>query len=362
MRNILQDFRFVPDGATTLVDALCNFLKEEITFNRLKGGEKLPTINEMCKATGMTFAQARRVTECLAREGYVASRPHSGTVVLSRGDNVLRGRVLFIMPNEDVGRYHPSQLIDIVGRKMTAAGYSFSCASFSNDAHDKLAFLKSELLRATDLVIAVRASPQVQKILAGSGVKHFFVYGDKPESDDHPWIRFSPEDAISQFAEHCRRAGVKYVAQVRFEGGEPLDAQPALAERGINCSWITFSRNKKGWGLFDGIVHCGYEAFASMPRSNFPELLLFWNSFFMQGAIMAFLARGINVPEDVRIVTLSNVGIGPVYIKPFTRFEIDPVGAGEKIADFALAVLAKGRVPSPPQIAPQYVFGATFPF
>ena len=77
---------------------------------------------------------------------------------------------------------------------------------------------------------------------------------------------------------------------------------------------------------------------------------------------MAFLARGINVPEDVRIVTLSNVGIGPVYIKPFTRFEIDPVGAGEKIADFALAVLAKGRVPSPPQIAPQYVFGATFPF
>ena len=111
MRNILQDFRFVPDGTTTLVDALCNFLKEEITFNRLKGGEKLPTINEMCKATGLTFAQARRVTECLAREGYVASRPHSGTIVLSRGDNVLRGRVLFIMPNEDVGRYHPSQAV-----------------------------------------------------------------------------------------------------------------------------------------------------------------------------------------------------------------------------------------------------------
>ena len=139
MRNILQDFRFVPDGATTLVDALCNFLKEEITFNRLKGGEKLPTINEMCKATGLTFAQARRVTECLAREGYVASRPHSGTIVLSRGDNVLRGRVLFIMPNEDVGRYHPSQLIDIVGRKMTAAGYSFSCASSEVRSYDYLA-------------------------------------------------------------------------------------------------------------------------------------------------------------------------------------------------------------------------------
>jgi len=33
-----------------------------------------------------------------------------------------------------------------------------------------------------------------------------------------------------------------------------------------------------------------------------------------------------------------------------------------KNAGFALAVLAKGRIPPPPVIAPQYVFGATFPF
>ena len=105
MRDILKDFQFVPDGATSLVDALCSFLKEGITFGRIKGGEKIPTIGEICKATGLTFAQARRVTECLAREGYVCSRPHVGTVVLSRGGNILRGRVLFILPDDDVGRY-----------------------------------------------------------------------------------------------------------------------------------------------------------------------------------------------------------------------------------------------------------------
>jgi DNA-binding LacI/PurR family transcriptional regulator len=155
---------------------------------------------------------------------------------------------------------------------------------------------------------------------------------------------------------------VKHVAQVRFEWGETLDAQPALAERGINCSWITFSRNKEGWGRFDGIVHCGYETFAAMPRTSIPEIFLFWNSFFTQGAIMAFLANGIKIPEDVKVVTLSNTGVGPVYIKPFTRFEIDPADAGQKIGDFALAVLAKKRKPNPPQIVPQYVFGETFPF
>ncbi|MBO7687660.1 MAG: substrate-binding domain-containing protein [Kiritimatiellae bacterium] len=362
MRDILHDFKFVPDGATNLVDALCRFIKEEITFGRITGGEKLPTISEMCKSTGLTFAQARRVTECLAREGYVCSRPHVGTVVLSRGDNVLRGRVLFILPDEDVGRYHPSQLIDIVGRRLTASGYSFSVASFSRDANDRLAFLKSELLRATDLVIAIRASPQVQKVLAESGVNHFFVYGDKPESDDRPWIRFSPEEAISQFADHCQKAGVKHVVQVRFEGGETLDAQPALTERGIYCSWMDISRSKAGWGRFDGIVHCGYETFAAMPRTSIPEIFLFWNSFFTQGAIMAFLSHGIIIPEEVKIVTLSNTGVGPVYIKPFTRFEINPADAGQKIGDFALSILTRGRIPRPPQIKPRYVIGETFPF
>lgn len=93
MRNLLQDFRFEPDGATTLVDALCHFIKEEITFGRITGGEKFPTIGEISKATGLTFAQARRVTERLAREGYVRARPHSGTVVLSRSLRSRKGEL-----------------------------------------------------------------------------------------------------------------------------------------------------------------------------------------------------------------------------------------------------------------------------
>ena len=191
---------------------------------------------------------------------------------------------------------------------------------------------------------------------------HFFLYGDKPESDDRPWIRLFPEEALSQFAAHCLRTGVKHVVQVRLEGADTFDAQSTLAEKGIDCSWMTVPLSKENRGRFDGIMHSGYETFSVLPRTSIPELLLFWDGYFAQGAAMAFLERGINVPEDVRIVTLSNVGIGPVYIKPFTRFEIDPAGIGEKIADFALALLAKKRKPHPPQITPQYVYGETFPF
>ena len=362
MNAILDNFKFKPDGITTLADALCNFIKDEISFGRIKGGERLPTICEISKTTGLTFSRARRVVEQLAREGYVRSRTNAGTVVLSRGGNMLRGRVLMALPDVDRCRYHPSQMMDMLGRKFTVAGYTLSVVTFSLDASDKLEFLKSELMRSTDLVIAFRATPAVQKCLAESGVNHIFVYGSKPKSDDRPWIRFGPDAAISQFADHCARAGVRHVVQVRFEDYETLDAEPALARNGIDSSWMTISRGSSGKGRFDGVVQSAYKAFEAMPRKCSSDLLLFWNSFLAQGAVTAFLAKGIRLPEDIKVVTLSNTGVGPVYIKPFTRFEVDPIEAGEKVADFALAMLSKGRVPAPPRIVPQYVFGETFPF
>ena len=358
----MDNFRFVPDSDTTLSDALCNYVKEEITFGRIKAGEKFPTICEISKATGLTFHKARRVVETLAREGYVHSRPHVGTVVRSRGKNVLRGRVLIALPGEDVCRFYPTQLFDTIRRKLSASGYATSVVTFSLDDNDALMDLKGELLRATDLVIAMRATPKVQRCLAESGVKHIFAYGNRPESDDRPWIRFADEEAILKFVEHCAKADVRHVVQVRFESNEHFDVGPALAARGIESSWVSISRMEAGPGRFDGIVHCACKMFQELPRGDIPDLLLFWNAFAAQGALMALLDRGIRVPEDVKVVTISHKGFGPAYIKPLTRCESDPAEAGETIADFALAVLAKGRIPPPPEITPHYIFGATFPF
>jgi len=218
-------------------------------------------------------------------------------------------------------------------------------------------------LRANDLVIALRATPNVQTCLAESGVNHIFAYGGKPKvADGSPWIRFDPEKALAQFASHCERAGVKHVVQVRFEDNEMFDAAPALAAWGISSSWITIARTGGERARFDGIVYCAYQKFEDMPFKSIPGLLLFWNAFAAQGAMLAFLDRGIRIPSNVKVVSISETGFGPAYIKPVTRFESDPIDAGEKIADFALAVLAKGRIPPPPVIAPQYIFGATFPF
>lgn len=363
MKALINNFKFEPDGDATLTDALCSYIKEQITFGRIKGGQKVPSIEEIAEATGLSFHKSRRVIERLANEGYVRSRPHVGTVVCSRGKNVLLGRVLVALPDVDACRYYPTQLINIIRSRLTEFGYAMSVVFFPINANGSITRLKSELIRAVDLVIAFRATPKVQQCLVESGVKHIFAFGDKPTVEgDSPWIGFSAEKALAQFADHCAKVGVKRVTQVRFPENEMLDAKPALASKGIGSSWITVPHSETGRGTFDGIMHSSYEMFHAMPRDRIPNLMLFWNAFVAQGALMAFLHRGIRVPEDVKMVSLSDTGFGPIYVKPLTRFENDPIAAGEKISNFALAVLAKGRLPPLPVISPQYVFGATFPF
>ena len=362
VKDIFQNFRFAADGNTSLADALCSFIKEEIAFGRLKGRDRLPTMAQIARATGLSFGKARGVVEQLAREGYVHSRPYAGTVVLARGGNVLRGRVLAAVPDADVSRFYPAQMLESMRRRLSGAGYAFSVVTFPLRGGDGLAGLKLELLRATDFVVAMRATPSVQKCLEESGVAHVYAFGDRPENPDRPWIRFSLAPALSVFAAHCERARVKRVVQVRFEHNELFDVQPALAKRGIDCDWLEIPGKGDLRWAFEGSFRQAYETFAAMPRRDFPDLFLFSTSFLAQGAATAFLARNVLLPDDVKAVALCSTGLGPVYPKSFTRFEVDPFDAGEKVADFALAVLAKGRLPPPPVIEPNYVFGHTFPF
>ncbi len=360
-KGFLKNFRHTPDGATTLADALCGFLKDEIAYGRIKAGRRFPTIKELAEASGLTFRVARGVVEQLAREGYVRSRPHVGTVVLKRDVMTVRGRVLFVLPDVDACSYHVTMIADALRHRLGSAGYLFSTVVFSQDERIGLSFLKHELVRTPDVAIVIYGTEQVRKCLHDAGVKSVFIYGDPPKKCEGWWIRFSPEEAIANFVRHCVRSGVRRVMQVRFEGNETPDARRDLEGNGIESVWMTVPR-MDGLGRYEGIERSAYNAFTNLPRSDFPDVFLFWDDFVAQGAFTAFLGRGLRIPNDAKVVTLSNRGLGPVYSEALTRFECDPAEAGEKVVAFVLSLLAKGRPPSPPTITPRYVFGRTFPY
>ena len=361
MKDMLADFHFIPDGSTTLADAVCAFIKDEIAYGRVKAGEPIPTIKELAKATGLSFRVARGVVEQLAREGYVRSRPRVGTVVLPRDVTALRGRVLFVLPDVDACSYHVTMIADALRRRLGAAGYAFSAVVFSQDPQIGLSFLRHELVRTPDVAIAIYSTKPVRKCLREAGVKSVFIYGDEPAREEGRWIRFSAEEAIGNFVQHCVRTGVKRVLQVRFEGNDTPDAKEALAEKGIKSGWLAVPRMDE-LGRYEGIERAAYNAFMDLPRSAFPDVVLFWDDFVAQGALTAFLERGLKIPHDVKVVALSNRGLGPVYSEALTRFECDATETGEKVAAYVLGLLAKGRLPQLPVVAPHYVFGRTFPY
>lgn len=359
--DFLKNFHYTPDGATTPADALCGFIKDEIAYGRLKAGDAIPTIKELAKASGLTFRVARGVVEQLAREGYVRSRPRVGTVVLPRDATALHGRILFILPDVDACSYHVTMIADALRRRLCAAGYAFSTVVFSQDRQIGLSFLKHELVRTPDMAIAIYSTKPVRKCLREAGVKSVFIYGDEPAKEEGRWVCFSAEEAIENFARHCVRTGVKRVLQVRFDGNDTPDAKEALAEKGIKSGWLTVPR-MNGLGRYEGIERAAYNAFMELPRSGFPDVILFWDDFVAQGALTAFLERGLKIPRDIKVVALSNRGLGPVYSEALTRFECDATETGEKVAAYVLGLLAKGRTPQIPVVAPHYIFGRTFPF
>ena len=63
MKDVLANFHYMPDGSMTLADALCAFIKDEIAYGRLKAGETIPTIQNLAKASGLTFRVARGVVD-----------------------------------------------------------------------------------------------------------------------------------------------------------------------------------------------------------------------------------------------------------------------------------------------------------
>jgi DNA-binding LacI/PurR family transcriptional regulator len=142
-----------------------------------------------------------------------------------------------------------------------------------------------------------------------------------------------------------------------------FDAVPALREAGIEADeWQTPVPPE--YGRTEAVARGAMEAFAARladeGRGWLPDLLVFTDDYVTSGALLSLNRAGIRVPDDVRVVTISNKGLGPVYPISFTRIENDPDLHGDRIADSVLAFLS-GHSMRVRNLVPQYIVGETFP-
>ena len=110
----------------------------------------------------------------------------------------------------------------------------------------------------------------------------------------------------------------------------------------------------------NGLGFGALRLFLKEPLDALPDLIVFNDDILAQGALTALLARGVRIPEDVKVVSLANRGAGPVFVKPLTRFEADAKEDGRTVAEYVFGVLSDRNEPTPPVLSFRYVRGDTF--
>ena len=365
-----KDIPFKVDRAAagSLSKQMTDGLREAIVSGVFKPGTVLPTILEWSKLLGVSIRVPEAAVAALSREGLLSARKHTGCVVAPRRPgSVWNGRVLAVVPDGD-HVYYQNVLVGRLRARVAEAGYLFSQTTVlhrGGAGRYDTRQLEHELASKPGFALLVGNRPELERLLSRSGVA-FGVFGEEPCSLPGCVANFRQDTgaAVAALVRQCVRAKVRTVLQVSKATGGSFDAVPVLRAKGIGADVFTtpvqheFGRAE---GTARGALTAFRERFASEGRAWLPELLVFTGDYVASGALVAMLETGVRIPADVRVVSLSNKGLGPVFPVELARIEYDPYAHGDVLADSVCAFLAGRAIRrSRCVVAVRYVPGPSF--
>ena len=366
-------FDFDATRRSGLSDQMVDGLRQAILTGRYKPGERLPTTLEWAKMLGVSIRVPEAAIARLVSEGLIVARRKIGCVVAERGNKPnWKGHVLVVVPDNDAC-YYSSVHLGCIRSRLLSEGYLVTSMTVLHGEGVKnrfkydLAPLEFALRQSVDLAVLIfnyKRSSIVRAFLR-SGVP-FVEFADAKPCDLKGCVGsvcLDKESAMSRLAETIRASGVRRVMQVgaytgNFEAGflKKMDG-------------IRFSKWRTEWdrvecGANENIVRGAMVSFlrrfAAKGHGWLPDLFYFTEDHVASGALTAMLQEGVCIPEDVRVVTMSNWGLGPVFPVSLTRLEMNPYTHGEALAQMALDYLTR-KEPQGRRIVPlQYIEGDSF--
>ncbi len=339
-------------------------LREAILGGYYAPGDTLPPYAKLAPMLGVSRIVTLSALRQLSAEGLVEARPRIGTVVRDLGAKQWRGHVVFAYPDIDVG-YFQTMFAEALRTRLNENGYLFTRASVGRDAsadrRHGFALLDAALVRSVDLVIALYDRPAIFRHLAGRGIPYAAILrSSTPPVGAVGLTRLDYERAVPDLVANCAASGIRRVVQIGWDR-QMCDALPQLRAAGIKASSMMLQTDN-GQGQFFSIEEAGRRGFDRILESGPPPrdtAFFFTDDYLLRGALTAMLAAGLKAPDDVRLVSWSNAGLGPAYLRELTRMEMDPAESGAVVADAVLAYLRTGRYPDGTVIGPQWRTGET---
>jgi len=356
-------FRIDRESRTGLVEQMVEGFKAVIARGVYRPYEALPGILELADAAGVSAKVPRTALARLAEEGWVKPRRGVGSVVLpcDAGPEV-RGRILVYARGTGYS-YYFVQLVSAMRSRFVKAGYRLMTVSASGSRKkDGLLQLKARLKERWNVVLESGTDPDSRKLIADSGLP-FAVLGDgAPAVDSNARncigrIHLRSGKAVPDFIRACVRKSAKSVLQFVYAEGA-FDATDALRVAGIATETVRIPRK----GDTEAVVRAAFHATKKHIADGrpFPDVILFTDDYLAQGGFLSLLSCGVRIPEDVGVVSHANRGLGPVWLKPVTRLEMDPFAHGAEIARRTISFLQGGDFPRELDLGSVWKPGKTF--
>ena len=336
------------DGRKFVVQ-VADGLKKAIIDGYYKPGDTLPASRELVSALGVSRIVTTAALTRLADEGWVDTRPRIGSVVRDRSFKRWHGRVVLVLP-DGYDNYLQTVLAGELRDALLREGYHFDEAVVKHMDGGGYDFsgLEAVLSQSVDLVVSMYARREILGYLAKRGVP-YVVFGEVARRPARAVgvTRIDFNLAVPDFAAACRASGVKRVVEVFWFSGM-CSVSGALGRIGIPVSRMRIDVDASK-GRFFSVRKAGMDVFSSLAadgRLSRSDLYFFSDDYLASGALTALSYAGLKSPDDVRIATWANAGLGPVYPRELSRMEFDPVGTAKEASAAVVSYLKTGVYPS----------------
>jgi len=340
-------FKIDRNVRTNLPEQVAEGFRQAILSGYYKAGDVLPARDEIARALSISVRVPREAVAILADESYVRPRRGVGCTVLPRKDTLWKGRVLIVLRIGCEGSYSNAILLSEVRRRLAAAGYQYTCVTVDLKSRGRsydLAPVETALRQPTDLVLAIYPSPQIIRFLE-SRCDYLGYGGQTPP--ERLVGGFELETVREGFLALCRAKDVRRVLYLGYARSGPEIAR--FRKAGFDVEDFT-TWPEDGPGFLEKIER---EAMAFVLRrfegsQPLPDLVYFADDYVARGGLTGLLARGVRVPDDVRVAIIANKGFTPVFPISLTRIENDPAAVGQRLAEAVCARLEARPIPPPP--------------
>jgi hypothetical protein len=340
-----------------LVEQIVGGVSLAVGSGALAHGDALPGIRRLAKELEVSEIVVRRAVKELCRRGVLQARTRVGLTVCGGGKRSWRGVVAGILPAHDAGMYYANVLEGAIASELMKNGWLFARMEWpdvSGGAGTDVVGLLKCLSPA--LVVALFPSPAILNALDRAGLPFVQVWTRKRSRKARMYVRPCADEALSKLAKTFAAHGVRKVLSV-CQHVSGIDCTTALKKAKAGFSVRKMYINQlDGYAQPESVQRAALETFDHL-LSKGPiaaDAMVVNDDYLTAGVLSAFEHHGVRVPEDIRLATTSNRGLGPVYFRKLTRIEVDPVRHGQEIADSLLKML-DGK-----ECAPKLSIAATF--